>query len=87
MLCPVCNGLESLSTVCASCGNTAADCGPLSDYAGPYAPYEPDYGMVNGSHGTIVSHEGDQNCKHIVCCTQCGQSQEVAVMKWLANGG
>ncbi|TYP71316.1 hypothetical protein BCM02_110268 [Paenibacillus methanolicus] len=85
MLCPVCNGLESLFALCRSCGQPAADCGRLSDYSGPYSPYEPDPDLHNTDAAATSVFSAELTCKHLVSCPVCGMSEETAVKQWRAS--
>lgn len=68
-ICPVCNGLEQLVSVCPQCGGTTEDQGKESDYYGPYSPYRPidDMKLTNGYYD-LAQHQ----CMHAVYCPACG---------------
>lgn len=62
-LCPVCNGLRSLSSKCMNCqSGILCDDGPVHHYVGPYAPYE----MRDPSDDPSVF-----TCSHVVVCDFC----------------
>jgi len=59
-ICPYCNGLRALETVCPACGEALRDCGTLQEALGPYAPYE-ENALVHMQYG----------CVHQVYCRNC----------------
>ncbi|MEW6663297.1 MAG: hypothetical protein ACOY9Y_05520 [Bacillota bacterium] len=66
IICPLCNGLESLREVCPECGFNCLDQGPVSGFADPYSPYE---------EAELLSADGahpDRRCIHLVSCPRCG---------------
>ncbi|MDR6881561.1 hypothetical protein J2X61_003325 [Bacillus sp. 3255] len=75
-ICPVCNGLQELSTECPECSHAMRDGGRLSDYLGPYSPYREidGYSMSDGA----ISGSGDQ-CLHVVSCPDCQRSITILV--------
>ncbi|WP_168122989.1 hypothetical protein [Paenibacillus sp. HB172176] len=82
MFCPVCNGVQSLHTICGSCGFEMTDCGKTSDWTSPYAPYEPireDQSLF----GHIFGASAEDACCHSVYCRQCRQSSELLIAQWL----
>lgn len=67
-ICPVCNGLTSLSLRCPDCGKNMEDLGQAGDYFGPYSPYE------ENRQGNYISYEGEYGvgaCVHILKCFHC----------------
>jgi hypothetical protein len=80
--CPVCNGLQSLSTKCSECQTSSLDFGRFNDYLGPYSPYRPieDISMTNG-FPDIEEH----SCMHMMCCPNCNSSFIVGVKEWGAG--
>ncbi|MGN7471715.1 hypothetical protein [Brevibacillus sp. SAFN-007a] len=77
-LCPVCNGLTSLSHACQRCGTPLADAGRLYDYYGDYSPYRDinDAKLDNG----YPDHRNHQ-CLHTAWCSTCQTEQTVAVQE------
>ena len=69
MLCPVCNGMERLASVCPRCGSAMADAGRLTDTFGPYAPYRPvDELKRTDGLPDLIFHL----CYHRLDCETCG---------------
>lgn len=61
LVCPLCNGLKSVTAVCSCCGGEYEDIGLVSDYVGPYSPY------------TLSVMVRDENrCLHVFKCRECG---------------
>lgn len=85
MLCPVCNGIQSLQRSCSFCAGTMVDCGRESDFIGPYSPYEP----IEEINIQRSDHQNDgTDCKHIIYCSTCRQTAEVSVAEMpLGFGG
>lgn len=73
-ICPLCNGLMSVTSRCPVCGATLADGGQVSDYAGPYSPY-----METEAAGR--QREGQDTCLHLVFCRQCGWDRRVLIRR------
>ncbi|MDQ0340332.1 uncharacterized protein YbaR (Trm112 family) [Caldalkalibacillus uzonensis] len=75
-ICPVCNGLESLTYTCPQCANPVDDLGKLSDYDEPYSPYREinDMKLSNG-YPDLVQHQ----CIHLLHCPNCKQEMQVAL--------
>jgi len=72
-VCPLCNGLESLSEVCPECGANCLDQGPVSGFAGLYSPYgEADLLSFNGDHP-------GRHCTHLLSCPRCGWDRRVSI--------
>ncbi|MFD1956189.1 hypothetical protein ACFSL6_18900 [Paenibacillus thailandensis] len=78
MFCPVCNGMEPLTAVCAKCGNTADDLGRITDLKGPYSPYEPISVMMH----IMLEGECEGICRHVCSCSRCRDVFEVNVAEW-----
>lgn len=79
-MCPLCNGLLSVSARCPDCGNqTCEDEGRLGDFYGPYSPYRPidDIRMSNGWMD-VSQHI----CLHLVRCLSCGTRFQTCVHEW-----
>lgn len=78
MICPVCNGMEELSSRCGVCGNSVVDEGRATDWLGPYAPYSPpEQPAALASAGPDASVPED--CQHAVRCPACGAFSTAAV--------
>jgi hypothetical protein len=78
MLCPVCNGMQSIQLACPTCSNTMEDGGKLTDRFGPYAPYVPH----DEEELSLSSRAGaaEETCSHIATCPSCGGWHEVRVV-------
>ena len=64
LLCPVCNGFQTVNKPCPSSGNAMEDGGPVDGYSDPYAPY-----MEAG----IESY-----CVHLIYCPVCHYDFRIA---------
>lgn len=67
MMCPLCNGLDSLQTNCPDCRSPLVDSGRRQDYAGPYSPY----GSEDQYESSSDQPQSQSSCEHIVECPQC----------------
>ncbi|WP_407870973.1 hypothetical protein [Paenibacillus sp. P36] len=77
-ICPVCNGLQELTTDCPVCSHAMCDGGRLSDYLGPYSPYrEIDVYSMSDSDGTLSGHGGE--CLHLLNCPDCMHSLTIQI--------
>ncbi|NOU99751.1 hypothetical protein GC097_06970 [Paenibacillus sp. LMG 31457] len=77
-ICPVCNGLQELTTECPVCSHAMCDGGRLSDYLGPYSPYrEIDGPSMSDSDSTLSGH--DDQCLHLLNCPDCSHSLTIQV--------
>jgi predicted RNA-binding Zn-ribbon protein involved in translation (DUF1610 family) len=78
-MCPVCNGLQSISFACPQCRTKMADEGRVDDYLGPYSPYRPidDLKLTNG-YTDLSTHQ----CVHSLSCPQCGKQLTRSVQEW-----
>ena len=60
-VCPICNGLQTVSQNCPDCGTGMQDGGVLANYAGPYSPYmEMQMNIVHAN-----------TCVHLLYCPRC----------------
>lgn len=57
MLCPLCNGLETIELTCTTCRVKMEDGGAISGYMDPYAPY--------------MEITNDRYCVHLLYCPVC----------------
>ncbi|EGL81681.1 hypothetical protein CathTA2_2867 [Caldalkalibacillus thermarum TA2.A1] len=75
-ICPVCNGLETLTYSCPRCATVVDDLGKLSDYYEPYSPYREidDLKLTNG-YPDLVKHQ----CIHLLRCSLCGLEFQGAI--------
>ncbi|MCX7780990.1 MAG: hypothetical protein N2491_08795 [Negativicutes bacterium] len=62
LVCPICNALKEITTICPLCGQTMADGGTLENYFGPYSPYMEEEGINRAA----ASH-----CVHLLYCPHC----------------
>lgn len=62
-ICPLCNGLDSVSSNCPCCGQRLEDGGALQNYLGPYSPYV--------ESETIPNAMTDHYCVHLLYCPNC----------------
>lgn len=69
-VCPVCNGLSALHTMCPNCHHPLDDYGRADDLWGPYSPYREidDLKMSNG-----FEDEKNHQCVHLTNCPVCGK--------------
>lgn len=70
VVCPICNGLQSMVISCPSCHTLMADGGILEDYFGPYSPYSDNASNERGSMG--------EQCVHLLYCPQCHYDTRIA---------
>lgn len=59
-VCPICNGLEKVRTICPLCGDELLDGGKIENFWGPYAPYMEE--LLYGE---------EQYCTHLLFCPHC----------------
>lgn len=64
-ICPLCNGLNTITIECP-CGAKMQDAGPVSNYYGPYSPY---------GHAAFAA----LYCQHLFTCSRCGQDKRVKI--------
>lgn len=78
-LCPICNGLASLSQACPQCYTPLADAGRLYDFYGDYSPYrEIDDAKWDNGYPDREKHL----CLHTGWCSTCQLAQTVAIQEW-----
>jgi hypothetical protein len=72
-ICPLCNGLRTISFYCCECGHLLADEGKVTDYFDDYSPYmEIDLmKQVDGYPSTRSRHQ----CVHLFHCYYCGKDE------------
>ncbi|MFD2613715.1 hypothetical protein [Paenibacillus gansuensis] len=80
MLCPLCNGLDSLQGACRNCGSPTEDRGKYNDFLGPYAPYR-DIDEEKLTNGFMDLASG--RCIHVFYCSQCGTTTNAAIQEWI----
>lgn len=73
-ICPVCNGLTTLSCACVYCQSQMLDYGQVHNLLDPYAPFEEDE-LVQQSQTSIF--EG--YCQHLAYCNHCKRKTAVKV--------
>lgn len=75
-ICPYCNGMLTLNSLCPQCGEPLTDGGRLDDYSGPYSPYRQidDLKLTNG-YPDLARHQ----CIHQTYCGKCGNSAIMAL--------
>jgi len=78
MLCPVCNGLQSIQLPCPKCGSALQDDGKLSDAFGPYAPYVPHDEEEEYAY-SFLDAQPEDSCPHIASCPSCDCQVRVQV--------
>ncbi len=78
-MCPLCNGLNSITVKCSQCGSEVQDSGRISDYYGPYSPYRPidDLNMTDG-----FDDAQQHSCPHVIYCPTCKQTSYYFVNEW-----
>lgn len=76
-VCPLCNGLSSLSLTCPNCHHQLDDQGKLTDYFDDYSSYL-DMNITKMVDGDSVSLQEDR-CVHYFYCPQCHYEQVQAV--------
>jgi hypothetical protein len=64
-ICPLCNGLYTITYECPNCGRLLEDGGLLQNYLGPYSPY---------MESDIVGQ-----CTHLLYCADCHYDVRVAI--------
>jgi len=75
-MCPVCNGLTSLSSHCPNCYHQLDDFGRLDAMWGPYSPYsEIDHLKQSNGFNDYEQHK----CIHVGVCPSCGSDQLIFV--------
>ncbi|UOF89778.1 hypothetical protein LSG31_18165 [Fodinisporobacter ferrooxydans] len=73
VICPICNGLQTLETTCPRCLEQLQNMGPVIDWLGPYAPYENDWILkVKGNMENAV-------CVHLFSCGRCGYDIRIPI--------
>lgn len=82
MLCPVCNGLQSIEKCCSACMGPLIDGGRVTDWIGPYAPYEPISEMMS-DYSLRLQDTTESRCTHIIYCPACMLTAELAVSEWI----
>ena len=75
LVCPLCNGINTIEVNCTICGARMVDKGPVTDYLDDYSPYLPFEitQMVDGG-------EHDK-CVHIFQCTNCNYDKRIEINK------
>lgn len=68
-VCPLCNGLASVSILCPKCQAHLDDHGKITDYLDDYSSYL-DIDMTKMVDGDSESLENDQ-CLHYFYCNHC----------------
>lgn len=68
-VCPLCNGLTKLNTICPCCMIKLEDGGILENYYEPYSPYLPEK-ILNQADGA-----DKDECIHLLYCPNCGYDQ------------
>ncbi|GGM25615.1 hypothetical protein GCM10011351_09130 [Paraliobacillus quinghaiensis] len=78
-ICPVCNGLENTTKMCANCQVNMEEQGRLIEQLGDYAPYLDDEGMklFDGDTQSKTNH----TCVHVYQCQICGQTDHVSIQE------
>lgn len=78
-ICPICNGFQSLSEHCQSCGQLFVDGGRVYDYYGDYSPYRPieDSKLSNG-----LPDAQQHLCIHMGWCEHCKTEAWLAIQEW-----
>ncbi|RXI99865.1 hypothetical protein DS745_13375 [Anaerobacillus alkaliphilus] len=68
-ICPLCNGIESMSINCDQCNLPMEDKGRIMDYFDDYSAYLDIDGMklFNG----IADDARNKQCPHVFYCSQC----------------
>lgn len=69
-VCPLCNGLQTVTACCSRCGAKLTDAGKLSDYRGPYSPYM--------DVASLHDFAPETHCIHLLACSQCGYDTRAA---------
>lgn len=70
-VCPLCNGLEAVKTICSECGRRMVDGGALEDFLGPYSPYMETESINYGLP--------EQQCVHLLYCPACHNDARAAL--------
>ncbi|CUH97859.1 hypothetical protein P22_4006 [Propionispora sp. 2/2-37] len=65
LICPICNGLQSLKAVCPQCGQLLLDGGTIEDYWGAYSPYVDKDTLHTNQYGE------QKYCVHLIYCPEC----------------
>lgn len=73
-VCPVCNGLTTLTSACAYCQAQMLDYGQQQNFLDPYAPFEEDE-LLHQSQTSV--YEG--YCHHFAYCSRCDRLASVKV--------
>ena len=78
ILCPVCNGLESITKTCPRCSHKMSEMGSIDNYLGPYSPYQ-DLELMELSNG--LYSPGPDPCMHLLYCESCRVEKKVLIDK------
>lgn len=70
VVCPICNGLQSMVISCPGCHTLMVDGGILEDYFGPYSPYS--------EHADDEGSSLGEQCVHLLYCPQCHYDTRIA---------
>lgn len=68
-ICPLCNGLESITMTCPQCGNMLEDYGPVSYLVYSYSPYYLSLEEMKRDDGWI--DQITDQCPHQFFCPNC----------------
>jgi hypothetical protein len=71
-MCPICNGLKTLSLTCNKCQQKLIDYGKVMDYYEKYEAYMPI--DLNKMSNGIDNDFEEELCAHYIICSHCGDS-------------
>lgn len=76
-ICPICNGLRTIDSICQNCGCQMIDQGRIMDYYDDYSPYM-DIDLMKIEDGFPDSYT-QQKCPHLYNCPHCFHDQVVLI--------
>ena len=76
-MCPLCNGLNTVSITCDTCKNNLDDQGRLMDYFDDYSAYLEIDGMK--LFDGIENDAKNNQCPHVFYCPQCHYEKTVLI--------
>ncbi|WP_342515679.1 hypothetical protein [Sutcliffiella sp. FSL R7-0096] len=76
-ICPLCNGFENYTGLCASCGSVMIDTGKVTDYLDDYSAYMEInlLKLVDGDLNSLENHV----CVHLISCAVCQNEQIISI--------
>lgn len=75
IICPLCNGLQTIKVKCPRCNCYMVDEGPIVNYMDNYSPY------LASSITQMVDGAKHNQCMHLFRCKKCKMDKRIAIDK------